>query len=146
MQLAATVIYVDDIAAVLEFYRDAFGCETKFYDADVQLEERRPGDTYQFAEVVTQGGTLQFATPALGALLMPGFARSPTGQPEGVEIAFTCLDVQAAFDQAVGAGATSVKAPAQMPWGQTVAYVRSMEGTYVGLCSRLASGSEVRAS
>lgn len=77
---------------------------------------------------------------------MPGFARSPTGQPEGVEIAFTCLDVQAAFDRAVGAGATRVTAPTQMPWGQTVAYVRSMEGTYVGLCSPLEAGQGVQDS
>lgn len=146
MQLSATVIYVDDVGLVLEFYRNAFGCETRFHDADVQLEGRRPGERYQFAEVITEGGTLHFATPALGALLMPGFERSPTGQPEGIEIAFTCGDVQAAFDRAVGAGAKIVRAPAQMPWGQTVAYVRSTEGTYVGLCSPLAAGPEVRAS
>ena len=142
MHFAATVIYVDDVGPVLEFYRDAFGCETKFFDPDVQLAHRTSGETYQFAELVTEGGTLNFATPALGALLMPGFERSPTGQPAGIEIAFTCDDVQAAFERAVGAGATTVKAPAQMPWGQTVAYVRSLEGTYVGLCSPLTAASE----
>ncbi len=137
MHLSATVIYVDDVGPVLDFYRTAFGCETKFFDPDVQLDGRNPGGKYQFAEVITGGATLNFATPALGTLLMPGFDRSPTGRPEGVEIAFTCEDVQAAFDRAVEAGAVAVRAPALMPWGQTVAYVRSLEGTYVGLCSPL---------
>jgi uncharacterized glyoxalase superfamily protein PhnB len=139
MQLAATVIYVDDVAPVLEFYGAAFGCEIRFYDADVQLAGRTPGARYQFAEVATEGGTLQFGTSALGVLLMPGFEPSPTGGPLGIEIAFTCADVQSAFDRAVGAGATTVRPPSQMPWGQTVAYVRSIEGTYVGLCSPLAA-------
>src|SRR5687768_18511022 len=139
MRLAATVLYVEDVAPVLAFYRAAFGCETRFHDADVQLAGRTPGATYQFAEVATEGGTLQFATPALGALLMPGFAPSPTGSPAAVEIAFTTADVPAAFERAVGAGAAPVRAPERMPWGQTVAYVRSIEGTYVALCSPLAA-------
>lgn len=142
MHFAATVIYVDDVASVLDFYRAAFGCETKFYDPDVQVGGRQQGLRYEFAEVVTDGGTLNFATPDLGSLLMPGFQRSPTGKPEGIEIAFTCRDVEAAFDRAVGAGAAVVESPAQMPWGQTVAYVRSIEGTYVGLCSPLAADAE----
>lgn len=141
MRFASTVIYVDDVAPVLDFYRAAFGCETRFYDPDVQLAGRTPGARYQFAEVDTEGGTLHFATPALGALLMPGFERSPTGQPAGVEIAFFCDDVQAAFDRAVSAGAAVVRPPTQMPWGQHVAYVRSIEGTFVGLCSPLGAAS-----
>ena len=137
MQLAATVIYVDDVAAVLDFDRAAFGCETRFFDRDVQLAGRSLGATFQFAEVATEGGTLQFATPALGALLMPGFERAAVGRPAGFEIAFVCKDVPAAFVRAVGAGAMVVLPPEQMPWGQTVAYVRSIEGTYVGLCSEV---------
>ena len=141
MQLAATVIYVDDVARVLAFYEEAFGCPVRFYDPHVQLEGCIAGLSYQFAEVATEGGTLQFSTPALGALLMPGFRRSATGQPEGVEIAFICDEVQAAFDRATKAGAAAVRAPVAMPWGQTVAYVRSIEGTYVGLCSPLAGSA-----
>ena len=68
---------------------------------------------------------------------MPGFERTLTGQPGGVEIAFTCEDVDYAFARAVAAGAEAVRNPVQMAWGQTVAYVRSIEGTYVGLCSPL---------
>jgi lactoylglutathione lyase len=35
----------------------------------------------------------------------------------------------------VAAGAAVVAAPREMPWGQTVAYVRSPEGTVLGLCT-----------
>ena len=101
MRFASTVIYVDGVAPVLDFYRAAFGCETRFYDPDVQL----------------------------------------AGQPAGVEIAFFCDDVQAAFDRAVAAGAAVVRAPTLMPWVQWVAYVRSLEGTYVGLCSPLTAAA-----
>lgn len=52
-----------------------------------------------------------------------------------MEIAFFTGDVAAAFAQAVGAGAKPMAEPKVMPWGQTVAYVRSIEGTVVGLCS-----------
>lgn len=140
LHFAATVIYVDDVVPVLDFYRAAFGCETKFFDPDVQLTGRRSGEKYEFAELVTVGGTLQFATPALGALLMPGFQRAPAGQPAGVEIAFSCSDVPEAFTRAIGAGAVAVQSPRRMPWGQVVAYVRSLEGTYIGLCSVVEGG------
>ena len=37
----------------------------------------------------------------------------------------------------VAAGAAVVTAPYAVPWGQTVAYVRSVEGTIIGLCTPL---------
>ena len=136
MQLAATVIYVPDVVPVLAFYRAAFGLETRFVDADVQLPGRVAGESYQFAELATEGGGLHFATPALGALLIPGF-EYPNGEPTGVEIAFTVPDVDAAFARAVAAGAAPVRSSERMPWGQVIAYVRSVEGTYVGLLGPL---------
>jgi lactoylglutathione lyase len=135
MRFAATVIYVDDVPDILDFYGAAFGLEPRFVDLDVQLQGRSSGEKYQFAELATDGTALMLATPALGSLLMPGFARSPTGMPAGVEVAFYTDDVGAAFDRAVRAGVATVRPPERMPWGQTVAYVRSKEGTFVGICT-----------
>ncbi len=135
MQLAGTVIYVDDVPAAVDFYQRAFGIGVKFVDLDVQLPNRRSAAKYQFAELATDGGPLQLATHALGSLLLPGYTRPMDGRPAGVEIAFFTDDVQAAFDRAVEAGATVVAQPKVMPWGQTVSYVRSLEGTFVGICS-----------
>lgn len=64
---------------------------------------------------------------------MPGgYVRSDSGQPFGVEIAFITLDVPAAFAKAVSEGAVAIAEPKVMPWGATVAYVRSIEGTLIG--------------
>ena len=58
-----------------------------------------------------------------------------SGKPFGIELAFVAEDVDAAFKQAVDAGATAIKPPTAKPWGQTVAYVRSLEGSLIELCS-----------
>ena len=60
-------------------------------------------------------------------------ASSKSERPAGVEIGFLTLDVPAAFSQAVAAGAVPLAEPKVMPWGATVAYLQSPEGTIVGL-------------
>ena len=62
---------------------------------------------------------------------------TPNSQASGVEIAFYTSDVSAAFARAVAAGAVTLASPKIMPWGQTVAYFRSVEGTIVGLATRM---------
>ena len=75
-----------------------------------------------------------FASHRLGAMLMPGaYSRPEMGQPSGVEVAFVTSDVPAAFARAVAAGATPLAEPKLMPWGATVAYLRAVEGTLIGL-------------
>jgi lactoylglutathione lyase len=126
LQFGATVIYIDDdVPSVLDFYRRAFGLETRFYD---------PGS--EFGELETGGPSVAFATHRTGELLMPGaYQRPQGGLPSGVEIGFFTTDVAAAFQRAVDAGAVALAEPRVMPWGQTVAYVRSIEGTLIGLCT-----------
>jgi uncharacterized glyoxalase superfamily protein PhnB len=135
MKLAATVIYVDNVPSVLDFYRRAFALEPDLVDLDVQLPGRRAGGRYQFASLATEGGTLQFGTHDLGNLLMPGYSRPDTGRPSGIEIAFYTSDVDGSYRRAVDAGAEPLAEPRSMPWGQKVAYVRSVEGTFVGICT-----------
>jgi len=65
-------------------------------------------------------------------------AANESTQPLGMEIGFTVADVQAAYDQAVAAGARALAAPVTKPWGQTVAYVRCPDGTLVELCTAMA--------
>lgn len=137
MELAATVIYVDDVPPVLEFYRAAFGLEARFVDLDVQLPDRPAQGRYQYAVLATEGGSLQFGSHDLGTLLMPAYARPAGGRPSGVEIFFYAGDVAAAYDRARAAGAEPVAGPRVMPWGQTVAYVRGVEGTFIGIGSAL---------
>ena len=103
LRLAGTCLYVDDVPAVLEFYRRAFGFRTRFFD-----------EAMQFAELDTGGapGTppvLAFASHQCGAVMMPGgYVRPAGGGPSSVEVAFYTADVPAAFAQAVGAGAVVI--------------------------------------
>lgn len=135
--IQATVLYVEDVTAVLDFYRRAFALEPAFVDLDVQLPGRVPGGRYQFASLETGAAVaLQFGTHDLAQLLMPSY-RATTAGPSGVEVAFYSEDVASAYSRAVEAGAIPVAAPSVMPWGQTASYVRSIEGTYVAICSPL---------
>jgi lactoylglutathione lyase len=126
LKFGATVIYVDgDVPAVLDFYHRALGLETRFYDP-----------TYEFGELETGGPSIAFATHRTGELLMPGtYQRPHRGQPTGVEIAFFTTDVAAAFKRSIDAGAVAITEPKVMPWGQTVAYARGIEGTLIGSCT-----------
>jgi uncharacterized glyoxalase superfamily protein PhnB len=121
MQFGGTVIYVDDVSAVVDFYRRAFGLELRFFD-----------EALGFAELETGGSTLAIAAHSLGEMLMPDRYSRPVDGPAGVEIAFLADDVSAAFEKAVAEGAAPITAPRQMPWGLEVAYVRAPEGTNIG--------------
>jgi lactoylglutathione lyase len=87
----------------------------------------------EFGELATGETRLGFAAKKM--LHGPGQFASPEGKVLGVEVAFTTGDVAAAYDKALAAGAKSVSKPAQMPWGQTVAYVRDNNGFLVELCT-----------
>jgi uncharacterized glyoxalase superfamily protein PhnB len=122
MQFGGTILYVDNVSAAIEFYREALGLDLRFFDSELG-----------FAELNTGGSMLAIAAHSLGEMLMPGqYIRPIDGRPAGVEIGFFTVDVSAAFDRAVAKGAAPVAAPRRMPWGLEVAYVRAPEGTLIG--------------
>ncbi len=51
--------------------------------------------------------------------------------PAGIEICFETNDVAAAFSTAVEAGAIVYSEPQVKPWGQTVAYLRDLDGILI---------------
>ena len=122
MQFAGTVLYVDQVSAVVDFYRRAFGLELRFFD-----------EALGFAELETGGSQLAIAAHTLGEMLMPGvYSRPADGRPAGVELAFFTRDVPASFAKAIDEGAAAISAPRRMPCGLEVAYVRAPEGTIIG--------------
>jgi catechol 2,3-dioxygenase-like lactoylglutathione lyase family enzyme len=123
MRLHATVLYVNDVPAAIDFYRRAFGLNLHFRD-----------DALGFAELETGGSLLAIASHSLGELLMPGAYSPPEGgRPAGVEIGFLTADVPAAFEKLIAEGAAPVAVPKRMPWGLQVAYARAPDGTLLGL-------------
>ncbi len=116
MRYASTILYVDDVLTIVEFYERAFGFERAFVTPDAS-----------YATLANEGGTLAFATrdgaPA-------GVARAHE-TPAGFEIWVETDDVPAMFRRAVEAGATAVAEPVTKPWGQMVAYVTDPNGTLV---------------
>ena len=122
MRFGGTVLYVDEVSPVVDFYRRAFGLEVRFFD-----------ETLGFAELETGASMLAIAAHSLGEVLMPDrYLRSADGRPAGVEIVFLSPDVPACFARAIAEGATPITRPRRMPWGFEVAYVLAPEGTLIG--------------
>ncbi len=128
MKYGYTIVNVESVGDTLNFYREAFGFETRF------LHEA--GD---YGELSTGETTLAFASHAMGEMNLGGnYVRCDTSEkPFGVELVFVADDVNAAYAKAVAAGATPIKPPEQKPWGQLVGYVRSKEGSLIELCSAM---------
>ncbi len=126
MKFAYTIVYVADVAATLDFFERAFGLQRRFLH-----------ESGGYGELETGATTLSFASHEVALDSMGGYyvRADHSDVPLGMEVGLACDDVPAAFERAVAAGATAVKAPTVKPWGQTVAYVRGPEGTLVELCT-----------
>ena len=126
LAFAYTILYVADVTETISFYQRAFGFMQKFI---------APGNEY--AELNTGSTTLSFAATTLAQQNIPsGFIESAAGEkPFGIEIGFTTHNVDAAYNKAIKEGATSVMEPTVKPWGQTVSYVRDMNGFLIELCT-----------
>ncbi len=122
--LGYVIIYVPDVARAVAFYQRAFGVASRFVH-----------ESGTYAELETGATALAFAdereTPCQGAFEPNRGDRKAAG----AEVAFVVDDVRAAFGHAVANGANVVTAPVDKAWGQTVSYVRDLDGFLVELCS-----------
>ena len=126
MRLGYVIVYVPDVAATVAFYERAFGLKARFIHES------------GYAEMETGATALAFASEALVSASVPKFtANRRDASPAGVEAGLVVDDVPAAFQRAVSAGCVPVLAPVQKPWGQTVSYVRDLNGFLVELCSKV---------
>lgn len=127
MKLGYVILYVPDIAKAVSFYEAAFGLTAQFIAPSGQFAAMNTGDTI-----------LGFTTEGFAAANVTDFApQRPGEKPQAAELAFIADDVAAAVTRAAGAGAKIVKQPEVKPWGQTVAYVRDLNGTLVELCTTM---------
>ncbi len=126
MNFRYTILYVRDVSASMDFYARAFGLTKGFQHAG--------GD---YGEMVTGTTKLAFSSIALMQSLGKTVADDPSAPP-AFEIALETDDVAAALQQALGAGGAPVMDVTLMPWGQTLAYVRTPDGTMVEICTPVA--------
>ena len=126
MKFAYTILYVRDVAKSLTFYESAFGLARRFLH-----------ESGTYGELETGATTLSFAAVELAQSNLPGGFQPAdlTRQPAASEVGFTTADVSAAYEKAIGAGATALAPPKTKPWGQVVAYVRDLDGHLVELCT-----------
>lgn len=118
-----TILYVANVPASLAFFDAAFGIATAFLHEGADYGELQTGAT-----------KLAFSSHALMAQIGKAVATEPPEKPS-FELALETADVKAALDRAIWAGAVLVQDVQDMPWGQTIAYVRTPDGTLVELCT-----------
>jgi len=128
MKLGYTIVYVADVPASLAFFERAFGLSRRFLH-----------ESGGYGELETGATALAFAQHAVARnnLGQDYVAADASRQPLGIEIGLVTDDVSAAFERAVAAGASGLAPPVIKPWGQTVAYVRTPDGTLVELCTAM---------
>ncbi len=126
MKFGYTIVYVPDVAASLDFFEQAFGFARRFLHESGTYGELQSGET-----------TLSFAAHELGEMNFSGghIAAHTSPRPLGMEIGLVTDDVIAAHARVLAAGARELTAPTTKPWGQTVSYVRSPDGTLIELCT-----------
>ncbi|MGL6340057.1 MAG: VOC family protein [Waterburya sp.] len=126
IQFSYTILYVKDVAQAVTFYEQAFGLKQRFIH-----------ESGQYAEMETDTTTLAFAANDLAKSNLPqGFQEnSRSNKPTGIEVGLVTDDVAVVFKRAVEVGADIVVEPKVKPWGQTVAYVRDLDGILVSINS-----------
>ncbi|RZK42430.1 MAG: VOC family protein [Pedobacter sp.] len=126
IKFAYTILYVQDVTKTVNFYEKAFDLKRKFVTPDNDYGELMVGDT-----------TLSFASTRLAnENLKDGFIESKlTNKPFAIEIGFTTENIEETISSAIQAGAVLVEAAKTKPWGQTVAYVRDLDGFLIEICT-----------
>ncbi|MEH1912666.1 MAG: VOC family protein [Nostoc sp.] len=128
MKFSYTILYVKDVAQSVAFYEKAFGLKQQFIH-----------ESKQYAEMQTGGTTLAFASNELAKSNLPqGFKEnSLLNLPAGIQVGFVTDEIAAALSRAIEAGAVVVVDAKVKPWGQTVAYVRDLDGILVEIASSI---------
>ncbi|HEX8576595.1 MAG TPA: VOC family protein [Flavobacterium sp.] len=126
VKLGYTILYVSNVEKSIEFYENAFGFKRKFISPEHDYGELNTGET-----------TLSFASKKLASSnLKDGFLESNVNEkPFAIEIAFITDNVEEITERTMRAGATLIENPKQKSWGQTVSYIRDIDGFLVEICS-----------
>jgi uncharacterized glyoxalase superfamily protein PhnB len=128
LYFSQTILYVEDVHHAIAFYKKAFGLDEKFIS-----------EGGEYGEIESQSVALAFVKKKhvnshLGIHYQPLSLETP---PPPMEVCFIVDDVDAVYQTAVDAGATTVSLPAEKPWGQRVAYVRDPDGFLIEIGAKM---------
>ncbi|WP_119068410.1 VOC family protein [Aggregatilinea lenta] len=121
-KIALITVLTDDTPLMLRFYRDVLG-----FQPQGEVDEANPG----YVEFAHEGVRFSLCSRSImqQATGDPSFDVPRGGQ--ALELAFPCDsydDVDATYAALVAQGATPVKGPSLMPWGQRTAFFADPEG------------------
>ncbi len=125
-----TILYVSDVTKSIEFYEKSFGFGRKFITPENDYGELETGQT-----------TIAFASNELAnSNLKNGFTASQLSQkPFATELGLVTDNVIEVVKQALKFGATILEEPLEKPWGQTVAYIRDIDGFLLEICTPISN-------
>ncbi|MBU6382895.1 MAG: VOC family protein [Verrucomicrobia bacterium] len=124
-RLGTIIYYVENVEKTIEFFEKAFGLVRSFIDP-----------TGSYGQLETGMTSLGFASLELAKQNLPqGYQPISRKALPGCEISFTAKDVHRSLNHAVKAGAELIASPEEKPWGQTVAYVRDLNGILIEIAS-----------
>jgi lactoylglutathione lyase len=126
IQFGYTILYVADVEKSITFYENAFGFERKFITPENDYGELNTGQT-----------TIAFASTTLAnSNLKNGFLESNLEhKPFAIELGFVTDNISETIEKAIKAGAKMTEEPKQKPWGQTVSYIRDIDGFLIEICT-----------
>lgn len=124
-QFGYVILYTGQPEATITFYEQAFRLNRRFFDQNMGYGELETGAT-----------TLVISNVAIEQRSRPDAVASTPAHPAfGFHISLVTDDVRALYENALANGAADVKSPVVMPWGQTEASVRDINGVLVNLVS-----------
>jgi lactoylglutathione lyase len=126
VKLGYAILYVANVQQAMAFYESTFDFKRKFITPE-----------NDYGELITGETTLSFASVSLASSnIKSGFIESTlTQKPFGIEIGMVTDNVALLLEKAIQQGATIVTEAMQKPWGQTVAYIRDLDGFLIELCT-----------
>lgn len=122
MKLDGFGLFVEDMPAMVRFYRDVMGFEIREPEDAVNVYMVKDGTVFMLYrrsdfEKMT-GRTFQYV-------------RGINGHCEMALQVESCAAVDRAFREVTGRGAAAVMEPETMPWGQRTCYVADPEGNLI---------------
>lgn len=126
IKFSYTILYVADVLKSIEFYEKSFGFVRKFISPENDYGELETGQT-----------VLSFGSKELASSnFKEGFLESSVSQkPFSMELAFATDNVSEVVSLAIKHGAKLLSDPQEKPWGQTVAYIRDIDGYLLEICT-----------